>query len=206
MASLDALSPDKTISDSLGHGTQMALIAAGVIQPYGISGISEATSPIIPIKAFDGNGFTSNFSLMRGIEFALDNGARVISLSWGSETRSKFLENALGYAKSKGLFIVASAGNEPTGKPVYPAAYPSVIGIGALAPDGKPWKKSNYGDFVTLQAPGFATLPVGYNGEPGTYAGTSISAAFVARFISDYISRNPGATVKEVHSALHSQF
>jgi hypothetical protein len=206
LASLDALSPDETISDSLGHGTQMALIAAGVIQPYGISEISETTSPIIPIRTFDGNGFTSNFSIIRGIEFALENGARVMSLSWGAETRSDFLENALNYAKTKGLFIVASAGNEPTGKPVYPAAYPSVIGIGALAPDGKPWEKSNYGDFVTLKAPGFASLPVGYKGDPGIYAGTSISAAFVARFISDYMSRNPEATVKDVRSALQSQF
>ena len=82
----------------------------------------------------------------------------------------------------KGLFIVASAGNEPTGKPIYPAAYSSVIGIGALRPDGKKWGKSNYGDFVEFEAPGFAKLPVGYKGEPGIYAGTSISAAFVARF------------------------
>ncbi|MBW2144515.1 MAG: S8 family serine peptidase [Deltaproteobacteria bacterium] len=206
LASFDALSPDEAISDSLGHGTQMALIAAGVIQPYGVSEISETTSPIIPIRTFDDNGFTSNFSIMRGIEFALENGARVMSLSWGAETGSEFLENALEYAGSKGLFIVASAGNEPTGKPVYPAAYPSVIGIGALAPDGKPWEKSNYGDFVTLKAPGFATLPVGYNGDPGIYAGTSISAAFVARFISDYVSRNPETTVKDVQSALRSRF
>ncbi|MBW1828933.1 MAG: S8 family serine peptidase, partial [Deltaproteobacteria bacterium] len=110
------------------------------------------------------------------MDFALKNGARVMSLSLGAETNSKFLSSAFEYAESKGLFIVASAGNEPTGKPIYPAAYPSVIGIGALRPDGKKWGKSNYGDFVEFEAPGFAKLPVGYKGEPGIYAGTSISA------------------------------
>ena len=58
--------------------------------------------------------------------------------------------------------------------------------------------KSNYGDFVTLEAPGFATLPVGYKGDPGTYAGTSISAAYVANRVADYLAQNPNASVEEI--------
>jgi len=202
VASMDALNPAEPISDSLGHGTQMALIAAGAIKPSGVRTDSETRSPILPIRAFDDNGYTSNFHILSSIDFALNNGARVMSLSWGSETSSGFLENALDYAKSKGLVIVASAGNEPTGKPVYPAAYTSVIGVGALDPDGKPWEKSNYGDFVALYAPGFASMPVGYKGDPGAYAGTSISTAFVANIIANYLSRNPEATTEEILNAL----
>ena len=202
LASLDTLNPDKPISDPFGHGTQMALIAAGVVKPYGVKTDSETQIPIIPIRAFDDNGFTSNFNIMESIDFALNNGARVMSLSWGSETRSDFLENALDYASSKNLIIVAAAGNEPTGKPFYPAAYSSVIGVSALEPGGKAWENSNYGSFVMLYAPGFATLPVGYKGDPGGYAGTSISAAFVANSIANYLSRNPEATNQEVFNAL----
>jgi len=206
LASLDTLNPDNPISDSLGHGTQMALIAAGVVDPYGVKDDCERANSIIAIRAFDDNGFTSSFNIMNSVDFALKNGARVMSLSWGAETNSKFLSSAFEYAESKGLFIVASAGNEPTGKPIYPAAYSSVIGIGALRPDGKKWGKSNYGDFVEFEAPGFAKLPVGYKGEPGIYAGTSISAAFVARFISNYLSKNPEANAQDVSSALKSRF
>jgi hypothetical protein len=202
LASFDALNPDESISDSLGHGTQMALIAAGVVKPSGVRSGTHTQSPIIPIRVFDDNGFTSNFTIMSSIDFALENGARVMSLSWGSETRSDFLESALDYARSKGLIVVASAGNEPTGKPVYPAAFPSVIGVGALAPDGKSWENSNYGDFVSVYAPGFATLPVGYKGDPGAYAGTSISAAYAANVIADYLSEHPEATSQEVLDAL----
>ena len=203
-ASLDALNPNESISDTLGHGTQMSLIAAGVVKPYGVKTDSETDTynSIIPIRVFDDNGFTSNFALIESIDFALNNGARVMSLSWGSEIRSDFLENTLDYASSKDLIIVAAAGNEPTGKPVYPAAYSSVIGIGALEPGGKAWKNSNYGSFVMLYAPGFAALPVGYNGSPGTYAGTSISTAFTANIIADYLSLNPNATKRELFNVL----
>ncbi len=202
-ASLDALNPDDPISDSQGHGTQMALIAAGIIKPYGVAeDKSESRPPLIPIRAFDDNGFTSDFGIMNSIDFALKNGARVMSLSWGSETKSEFLEDAVDYAASKNIIIVAAAGNEPTGKPFYPAAYPSVIAVAALGPDGKPWEKSNYGSFVDLSAPGFATLPVGYKGDPGTYAGTSISAAFVANRVADYLSGHPDATKQQVYEAL----
>jgi len=205
LASLDALNPDKPISDTGGHGTQMALIAAGVVKPIGVKGDSVSQAPIIPIRAFDENGFTSNVLLMESINFALENGARVMSLSWGSETKSEFLSEAFESADSKGLIIVASAGNEPTGDLHYPAAYAAVIGVGALAPDGKAWEKSNRGDFVDLYAPGFASLPVGYKGDPGIYAGTSISAAFTANRIAGILSKNPKATKQEILDALRKK-
>ena len=205
LASLDALNPDKPIADTEGHGTQMALIAAGVVKPMGAQSDSMAQTPIIPIKAFDENGFTSNFLLMESIDFALKNGARVMSLSWGSETKSGFLSEAFESASTKGLIIVASAGNDPTGQPQYPAAYPEVIGVGALAPDGEAWEKSNRGDFVDLYAPGFATLPVGYKGDPGIYAGTSISAAFTANLVAGILSKNPNATGQEILDALRKK-
>ena len=202
LASMDALNPDEPITDSLGHGTQMALVASGVVKPLGAKADSETQSPIIPIKVFDEKGYTSNFLVMRSIDFALSHGARVMSLSWGSETKSEFLERALNGANAKGLIIVASAGNEPTGKPVYPAAYESVIGVGAVGPEGKRWDKSNHGDFVSLYAPGFADLPVGYLGDPGPYAGTSISAAFVANVIANMLYWKPDATRQGVLEAL----
>jgi thermitase len=200
--SFNSINPDAPLSDSLGHGTQMAMIAGGAVKPLGTGDESDTLNPVIAIKGFDEEGYISNFDLMNGIEFALNNGARVMSLSWGSETKSEFLDQTFDYAASKGLIIVAAAGNEPTGNIMYPAAYDSVIGVGALDPEGKKWDKSNYGDFVTIYAPGFASFPVGYKGEPGAYAGTSISTAFLANQIAGYLSKNPDATIKEILTAL----
>ena len=174
----------------------MALIASGQILPMGLA--DEAFSnPIISIRAFDENGYTSNTILLKSIDYALEQGARVLSLSWSSETDSSFLKSTMNYAKSRGLTIVAAAGNRPSGKPVYPAAYPSVLSVSALAPDGKPWDQSNFGDFVDIAAPGFANLPVGHKGDPGTYAGTSISTAYVAGKIAAWLREHPGGDLKE---------
>jgi hypothetical protein len=198
LASMDAMNTGETISDPLGHGTQMALIASGVVQPEGSMPGSSTLSPVIPVNIFDENGYTSNFHIMRGVQFALENKARVMSLSWGTETRSEFLEDTLSYASSKGLLLVASAGNEPTARPVYPAAFSFVVGVGALKPDGSVWEKSNRGHFVVIWAPGMASLPVGHKGAPGRYAGTSISAAYAANVIAGYLSKNPDASIQEV--------
>lgn len=192
-AAYDAVSPGAEVGDELGHGTQMALIAAGAVNPLGAGPDSPAGSPVIAIRAFDDNGFTSTYTLMRGIDYAIENGTRVLSLSWGSETPSSLLASAIRYAAAKGLIMVAAAGNAPTGNPVYPAAYDSVIGVGALTPDGDAWDQSNFGDFVAVSAPGLADLPVGYKGNPGTYAGTSIATAYTARRVAAILNQNPDA-------------
>lgn len=206
ISSLDVMDPDTPITDTLGHGTQMAYIASGLVKPYGPEDEHKPYIPIIPIRAFDDNGYTTDFKIINAVNFALENNARVMSISWGSETRSNFMEKAFTDATARGLVIVASAGNEPTGKPVYPAAYPSVIGVGALEPHGKTWENSNYGNFVALYAPGFANLPVGHKGDPGLYAGTSISTAFVANSIAGYLSENPAATLQEIRDYLNRKF
>ncbi len=205
IASLDAVQPGMPVTDGLGHGTQMAMVAAGAVRPAGAGEGSSRAAPIIPVRAFDDNGVTSNFAIMKGIDFAVQNGARVVSMSWGSETPSPFLEAAMNYADQQGLILVASAGNEPTGKPVYPAAYSSVLGVGALAPDGTPWKQSNHGSFVSVSAPGYAAFPVGYRGEAGLYAGTSIAAAYVANIISGWLTENPHWQKADVVDHLQTQ-
>ena len=189
----DAISPGAAATDTLGHGTQMALIAAGAVNPMGAGPKAPAGSPVVAIRTFDDSGFTSTYTLMRGIDHAIEKGARVLSLSWGSETPSSLLESATRYAASKGLILVAAAGNAPTGKPVYPAAYDHVIGVGALTPNGDTWDQSNYGEFVAVSAPGLADLPVGYNGDPGIYAGTSIATAYTARRVAAILNQNPDA-------------
>jgi thermitase len=192
-ATHDAVSPGAEPGDMLGHGTQMTLIAAGAVTPLGAETDPATGSPVVAIRTFDDNGFTSTFTLMRSIDYAVESGARVASLSWGTETASTLLEAAMDYAADKGVVLVAAAGNTPTGNPVYPAAYDNVIGVGALNPDGKAWDQSNYGDFVAVSAPGLANLPVGYNGDPGVYAGTSIATAYTARRVAAILTSNPDA-------------
>ena len=197
----DSFDPESDISDPAGHGTQMALIASGAIVPDG--GLPSAEGiPLIAIRAFDSNGYTSTAELLRAVDYALNGGARVINMSWGTETDSEFLRRIAAYAQARGALVVASAGNEPTGKPVYPAACPGVLSVGAVNPDGSSWEKSNYGDFVDLAAPGSAVFPVGYNGPAGAYMGTSAAAAYTSRAIASYFTRHPDADPQQALNAL----
>lgn len=197
----DAVDPERAMADPVGHGTQMAMIAAGAVVPA-LAGGDPESLPVVAVRAFDDKGVASNFGLMRGLAYALGKGARVINMSWGTETKSEFLETAIRYAQSKDAVLVAAVGNEPTRRPMYPAALPGVVGVSALGSDGRLWDSSNYGDFVTVSAPGSAVFPVGYKGPPGSYSGTSIASAYTARALALYFTRHPDATPKDAVKAL----
>ena len=137
------------------------------------------------------------------MEFAIAEGSRVISMSWGTDVESAFLEHAVQYAQENNMVVVAAAGNEPNGRPVYPAAYHGVIAVSAMTADGRIWDRSNYGSFVSAAGPGSATFPVGHNGPPGPYVGTSIATPVVASALTQYFANHPDATVVEATAALN---
>ena len=197
----DALNPGRALDDRQGHGTQMALIAAGVVAPAGAPESADGV-PVLAVRAFDDNGYASAFALMSAMAYAVSNGARVVNLSWGTPAESGFLAAAVAWVQARGLVVVASAGNEPTGRPLYPAACSNVVAVAALDAEGRTWDSSNYGSFISVAAAGTATLPVGYRGPPGGYAGTSIASAYVARNLALYRTRHPEATPAQAVQAL----
>ena len=169
----DAVDPTAEISDPTGHGTLTSLIAAGAITPLGAS-TAETGVPVLSVRTFDENGMTSSDTIFRALQYATNSGAKIISMSWGTEVASSFLETALNFATQNGITLYAAAGNEPTDTPVYPAAYDSVIAVGGLNPDGSTWENSNYGDFVESYQPALAYF------NNTSYAGTSIASPYAA--------------------------
>lgn len=202
-SSYNAANPDQNAVDNQGHGTQMALIASGALAPDGTT-INDTASPVVAIRAFDDDGTATSYGLMRAIDYAENAGSKVLSLSWGTEVDSGFMQGAITMAAGNDLLLIAAAGNEPTGQALYPAAYSEVMAVAALDSSGNYWSNSNYGSFVSLAAPGVASMPVGYNGDPGTYAGTSISTAYVAASAAEYRAQNPSATAAETAAAIYN--
>jgi len=196
----DATQPGAPVTDPIGHGTQMALVASGAIVPEHTP--PAAATPVLAIRTFDDQGVTSNFDILRAIQYAADQGARVVSLSWGTDTPSYFLHEAVSEAQARGMVVVAAAGNEATGRPNYPAAYPGVVAVAGVRGDGQRWESSNYGDFVVLAAPAVAQFPVGYQGPPGRYAGTSTATAYTSAILGQWWLRNPTASAAEAVDAL----
>lgn len=190
IGSFDATHPDTPLTaDAVGHGTLMAQLAAGLVDPYATA-IGEGV-PVVAVKAFADDGYADSFTLMNAVTYAVKNSTGPLSLSWGSETPSKFIEAAVEYAVSQGRPVFAAVGNENTGKPMYPAAYPGVVGIAASDGD-KLADYSNRGDFVKLIAPGSA----------GGAKGTSVATAYVAHVAALYMQHHPGASAAGTIAAL----
>ena len=190
IGSFDATNPDTPLTaDAVGHGTLMAQIAAGLLDPYNAP-VGEGVH-IVAIKAFADDGSADAFTLMNAMTYAVKQGTGPISLSWGSETPSRFIETTVQYAMNNGRPVYAAVGNENTGRPMYPAAYPGVVGVAAS--DGhKLADYSNRGDFVDIIAPGSA----------GGAKGTSVATAYVAHIDALYRQIHPKATANETSAAI----
>lgn len=116
-------------NDGNGHGTHVT----GTIAANGkILGVAPAAK-IIAIKVCSDRGFCWSDDVARGIRYAADQGANVISISLGGSTITQDEKNAVSYAVSKGSLIVAAAGNSgPADNTIlYPAALPQVVAVGA---------------------------------------------------------------------------
>ena len=162
---------DGSQTDNTGHGTAVA----GVIYMQNNStrgvGIAHQTT-LMPI-ALHGDAF-STYGVAKAIRYAVDNGAKVINLSLGTPYNDLPVKAEIDYAVSQGVSVVASSGNcgnktaiqcypfltpaDPeyyvgTNVVSYPAAYPSVIAVGAINPDGTKSNYSTAASYVDLVAP-----------------------------------------------------
>jgi thermitase len=179
--------------DDHNHGTHCAgIIAAdsGVIK-----GIAPKVS-IMALKFMDKDGQGSSADSIEAIKYAVDNGADILSNSWGSTSYSKSLREAIEYAKEHNVMFIAAAGNDGKNNDTtatYPASHTlsNIVSVAALDDSGYKAYFSNYGlKSVDLFAPGYKILSSVIGNKTGTYSGTSMATPFVAGaaalFLSEY--------------------
>ncbi|MCP2728059.1 S8 family peptidase [Limnofasciculus baicalensis] len=140
--------------DDNGHGTHVAgTVAQSTNNGYGVTGVAYEAS-LMPLKVLSGSGSGTVSDIAESIKFAADNGADVINMSLGGGGVSELMQEAINYAHSKGVVIIAAAGNSGQNSASYPARYPHVIGVSALDSVGEKAPYSNYGAGVDISAPG----------------------------------------------------
>lgn len=107
-------------------------------------------------KVLGDNGSGTAQSVSKGIYFAINSGADIISMSLGSSVSSPLIYRAVKDAVSNGVFVIAAAGNEgPTMNTVgYPGGYKETIAVGAIDQTKKIARFSSRGTQVTIVAPG----------------------------------------------------
>jgi len=164
----DFVGDDNDPMDYGGHGTHVAGTIAGVSNnTRGITGMMW-DAQIMPLRFLDmfGNGSTSDAIL--AIDYAIDNGAKVLNNSWGGGNYSQFLKEAIERAETAGALFIASAGNEGDDNdstPHYPSNYDvdNIITVAATDQNDNLASFSNYGaTSVDVAAPGtniYSTIP-----------------------------------------------
>ncbi len=170
-----------TNSDVRGHGTHVAgTVAALTNNGTGVAGTCPGCT-LYNVKVLDDTGSGYYSWIANGIAWAADNGAQVINMSLGGSSPSSTQQAAVDYAWSKGVVVVAAAGNSNTSSQFYPAAYPNVIAVGATDNTDAKASFSNYGSsWVDVAAPGASILSTTVNGGYGLKSGTSMASPHVA--------------------------
>ena len=170
--------------DDHGHGTHVAGIAAARDNAIGVIGVApEARLYAVKVLDSRGSGYWSD--VVKGIEWAVDNGMDIINMSLGSSSGSTSLERACNNAYQAGVLLVAAAGNSgrswsTSDTIVYPAKYASVIAVGATDSSDKRASWSSTGPALELTAPGVGIQSTYHNGAYATSSGTSMASPHVA--------------------------
>ena len=190
------LSPN---NDKENHGTGVAG-TLGALGNNGLGGVGiNWNAKILPVKVDDATGSITVANLAKGITWAADNGARVISISVSTKTDSVTLKNAIDYAYKAGCAIFASAGNDGKNGLNYPARYSNVVACGASASGSSLASVSNYGTgmgVLAISSYNTTTAAGGY----ASLSGTSFSTPQVSGLASLVLTLNPDLTNDEVYS------
>lgn len=200
--------------DEHGHGTHVAGIIGATANPgRGIAGVAQEVS-IMAVKYFSNSnsGLINLRNTVKAIEWAIDHGAKIINYSGGGPEFSEEEYLAIKRAESKGILVVAAAGNENQNIDLpknyyYPAAYKvsNVLSVAAVDIDNRLLRSSNWGyQRVDVAAPGeniFSTLP---GGKYGYMSGTSQATAFVTGVAALLLAKDPSLTPTRIREIIRS--
>ena len=230
-ATHSVLTNSSDVTDLNGHGTFVSSLAAGAAaNGEGIAGFG-GDAQLLVVQAGQPDGAFTDVDESAAIVYAVDHGAKIINLSLGGPGYSQTELDALSYAASHGVLVVAAAGNAYlSGNPVeYPAALVQPVGsngqggtglaVGASTSFGTRAAFSNTGSYISLAAPGenvFSAVAAGSStaeyprtalpgssaGQYGYGSGTSFSSPEVAGAAALVWAANPSLTAGEVASIL----
>jgi filamentous hemagglutinin family protein len=185
------------------HGT--AMIGA-IVSRDRLLGVAPGAR-ILAIRAFGeaaGTADGTTFNILKGIEWATSQGARVINMSFAGP-RDPSLERALKTAREKGVVLIAAAGNAgPKSPPLYPGADPNVIAVTATDSRDGVFRGANQGTQLSVAAPGVDVLAPAPDEAYQMSTGTSIATAHVSGVVALMLERDPSLTPADVRKILEA--
>jgi subtilisin family serine protease len=183
------------------HGTGVAGAIAAHARLMG--GAPEAR--ILAIRAFGvatSGAESTSYVILRALDYAAAHGAQIINMSFAGP-RDTLIERAIAATAAKGIVLVAAAGNAgPKSPPLYPAANPNVIAVGATDAQDRLFVASNRGSQIAIAAPGVDIFLPAPDEKYQMTSGTSFSAAYVSSLAALVLQRNPALKPEEVRTIL----
>jgi filamentous hemagglutinin family protein len=183
------------------HGTGMA---GAIAAQRRLTGTAPG-SRVLAVNAFSATASSAEsttFQILKGIDWAINNNARVINMSFAGPF-DPTLQRAMKNARDKGIVLVAAAGNAgPKSPPLFPGADPSVIAVTATDVDDKLFTMANRGRYIALAAPGVDILVPAPAGSYQTTTGTSVATAVVSGVVALLLERDPTLTPNDIRRIL----
>ncbi|MEM7315715.1 MAG: S8 family serine peptidase, partial [Planctomycetota bacterium] len=200
----DFVDGDANLADGNGHGTGMASVIAAVGN-QGIVGNAPGAA-IMMLRAVGDNGLGVAEDVATAIRYAVDQGADIINIPLVVEDVQS-VRDAVAYAESNDVLIVAAAGNSSNSQPAFPAnlgqQYNNVLSVGALSPDGMVLPESNGNDGI---GPMVYALGVAAVSQPGggksVFRGTSVASSMVASAAAIAMELNPDLSSSQLRQLL----
>lgn len=174
----NAINPIKSWNDDNGHGSHVAGIVGALNNTIGVVGVGPLVD-LYAIKVLNRNGSGWLSDVIEGIDWARQNGMKVINLSLGTASDIQSMHDAVIRAKNAGVVVVAAAGNGYGGPVIYPAAYSEAIAVSATDINNNVASFSSRGPEVDLAAPGVSIYSTYKGTGYATLSGTSMAAPHV---------------------------
>jgi len=164
-------------TDEASHGTHVSGTIAAINNTIGVVGVlPNKNISIYMAKVFDASGSASGSVIDKGIQACLKAKANVVSMSLGGSQASKIEERIVNRLASKGILVIAAAGNAGTSAVSYPAGFDSVVSVAAIDSDMVVASFSQFNADVELAGPGvdvLSTVPVGSQTSASVTVGAS---------------------------------
>lgn len=190
--------------DDQGHGTSVAgVLCAAANNQKGIAGLAY-DAKVMVLKAFDITGNAEDDDVAAAIVYAAVNGAKVLNFSFGDIVKSPIVEDAVRFAASLNVIMVASSGNSGGDGNHYPSDYPEIIAVGASNEQDKRSIFSSYNSRLSLIAPGEGIQTTAVGKSYRSVNGTSFSSPYVAATAALLLEKNPALSPAQIRSILET--